>query len=278
MYRWLTITVGIVLLALVAFVAWSRPPNAHKAWTNVLDQCSNADQLKGMLYFGTANSIGPGSLWRRTSSGGYNLRWLLTDADTNPSNTLIDGQPNSCAGAQATHWLSSPRILLQTKLAPLRSQIGDSLDRANVVDVKVASWTIDYLHEGKFVALVNALPANNDYKLDLGRGDVLVMTKALRVSGFSATFHFKSNDGLRAKAMYNATAAGHLGADLNASWQGNTTLEVVSKGDFYIEGALSRYKEITGQGLVQSPSQYFTPEPVTSNISSVPVGLDDTIR
>ena len=247
------------LLPLVAFsllVAACDEDDVKTAWDNVLRKCVVSDLLGyTVIYFGPSNPIGPGSIWRDDGSGGYRVRWTLDDM---PGNTdfIINGNPYNCDETSPTKFSLKAALGLIGTVSPASDELSNDFQKAKNIEIKATSVAWDIIREGPYGAYVEKLPADGGVREDLGKGDRLILYRALRVRGYSAKLEFSSEDAARLKAKYSGQLpkplTGAVGAELSASWSEDNTLTLSSAKDVYIAGALAPYSAIGFAGAPRS--------------------------
>ncbi len=220
--------------------------DSRNAWNNVLQHCANSDlNSQTILYFGPSNSLGPGSIWRKASDGGYRLGYELKDILGMPAdNTLIvKGDPVGCNGSTSSTSDFGASLNFDGNSLPLTASLQADIKSAKNVQAEATSISWDLIKEGPYTAGISQLPAGNAVRSYIGSDDKLVMYRALRVTGYSAKIDFNQADvaGLQAKYA-GPQLGGALGGGLTANWAANGTLTITSPSEFYIAGEIVPYK------------------------------------
>jgi hypothetical protein len=233
---------GACVLAL-STTACRTTGDAKASWNKVIRNCAVSD-LNGpnILYFGPSNAVGTGSIWRKDAQGVFRLRYDLSQMP-DPKNFFAPANDSSCSGSASSKFVFGADASLDAQ--PVSADMKADLSRAKKVEAKASSMAWVPIQEGPFRDYVNGLPANAGPRIDLMAGDKYVLTRALRVSGFSTTLEFSSDVAAGLHAKYNgalpANLAGNVGGGLNASWTGQNTLTLTSNGPFYIAGEFQPY-------------------------------------
>jgi hypothetical protein len=234
------------VLLLLALIAPACSYTAREAWDDVLKKCADTDIIgDDVLYFGPSNAIGLGSIWRESTDGGYTLRWLLSDAVTDPNEMnklVIKGVNASCEGVSSTTWKADAGVLLNTDASPINADLKATLQKAKTVTVKVNGWAIDQIKEGELETVINSLPPTSGYKNDVAQQGRLIVLKVVRVDGMTSEFEFSTEVGAAAAAKLSAATVkiGDLGLNLNVAWTSKTTLKLSTADTFFIVGEFGR--------------------------------------
>jgi len=240
-----SLAIFVFTLGLVA----SDPSAAEDAktfWTSVLKNCASSD-LNGnkILYFGPSNNIGPGSIWLTGADGGYQLRTTVTDTRALKA-FLVRGTPTACSATSTTELKASAVANLEPSLGIVSGDLSIDLKKAKSLEVQADSIAWDLLQTAQYEHYVKHLRSDSIVRDDLDRGGRLVLSRALRVTGYTASLEFSDSDAAALKAKYSGplpkAITGEFGGKLSASWTSNNTLKLSSKSDFYIAGELSPYK------------------------------------
>jgi len=252
--------------------------DARSIWADIVKKCATSDLLgSDVLYFGPSNDIGPGSIWRKNTDGGYNVRWLLSNVSTDDTSLVHSGQTFTCSGQVTSSSKISPSATLESSVSPLTGSVAADFDKAKKVTVTINSVQWAELVEGPYETKVGSLDASNAVKMDLGTGNRFVIERALKINGMTADLEFSHDDGLNLKSKYSgpigSLGTGKVGAGLSADWKGDTTLHLVSTADFYIAGQLSPWSSM---GLSSAGRKALGPK--VQKVSSAKVGLDNTIQ
>ena len=176
-----------------------------------------ASDLNGetILYFGPSNKVGPGTVWRAGSDGGYRLRWSLQEM---PGNEVFmnPGNQSSCEGSSTTKFGFKAALGLTSQITPASGSLANDFQKAKSINVKAASVAWNTIKEGPFENYIKALPATAGIREDLGKGNRLVLYRALRVSGYSAVMEFNTSDVAELKAKYPGPLPKSVTGELSA--------------------------------------------------------------
>ncbi|MBI2132164.1 MAG: hypothetical protein HYT99_05020 [Candidatus Tectomicrobia bacterium] len=231
------------VLALVFSIAGCRYQQSKSAWETVLAQCGAGESFEGGVFFGPSDQAGPGSVWRRTDTGGYNLRWTLLEAKGAGNSPLPvqAGQESACKQASFTLERMFPSLLLTTPLLPMDDGLEADLDKVDRVAVRVRGWAVDRLAEGPYGGMLKSLPADALLRKDFGREAIMAQVSGLRVTGFSVSLEFTAAEAAQMRQKYKdlSIKRGNRGASFTARWASPTVLELAAEKDIYVFGRLS---------------------------------------
>jgi len=254
----------VLLLFCVALLASSGCCcfTAEDAWTDVLSKCA-VSELNGnkILYFGPSNNVGPGSIWREPEDGGFRLRNTVSDMPRKPIDFIHKGTEFSCNGAQLSSTASGVAATFESSLSPIDAELSADLKAASNINMKVDSCAWDEIKEKAYENYIMQ-PINSEYYEDLERSNRYVLSRALRVHGYSVELKFSKKISSKIKASYSGQLAkeltGKFGAELSTEWTSDNTLRISAKKPFYIAGEMSKVKS----GVFASRSS-FLGKPVT---------------
>jgi len=269
----------LLILVCCAIPACDGKGDARSVWTDIIKKCAKNDLLgSNVLYFGPSNSIGPGSIWRKTSDGGYYVRWLLTNVDAANSTPLVnEGQKFTCSGEATSNVTISPSVALENSVAPVGGDIAADFSKAKKTNVSVDSVQWMEIVEGPYEAKIKNLDSTSPVKADLLQGNRFIIERAVKVTGMTADLEFSHDDGVKLHAKYNgplgSLGTGNLGVGLTAEWKGDTTLHLTSTADFFVAGEMRQW---TPMGLSATSKTSFGP--TVTGVDKAAVGHDDTIK
>ena len=254
------------VLALMFSAAGCRYQQSKSAWQEVLSRCGAGEALAGGVFFGPSDQVGPGALWRRTDTGGYNLRWTLLEARGagGAALPLQAGTESACKEGSFTLERMFPSLLLTTPLLPLNDDLEADLDKVDKVTVRVQGWAVDRLAEGAYGGMLAALPADAVLRKDFGREAIMAQVSGLRVKGFAVSLEFAPADAaaLKQKRKDLSIRRGNRGASFIAKWVKPTVLELAAERDVYVFGRLSLVTAFSPQLKLDAPAviNVFAPE------------------
>lgn len=183
--------------------------DATTAWRNVLKKCAKSDLIgKQSLFFGVSNLIGPGSIWRRANDNSIRLVSVLSDAVPSASDQALIVKSNNtavCVGNSSTQWNLKLGLPFTTGATPLTLNIAGLLGGAHNVTVSVKGYAIDTLDEGQWKQAFSKLGSGNVFYQDTQQPDRLLAENAVKVTGLTAVFNFKSDLSADVQAQYKGT-------------------------------------------------------------------------
>jgi hypothetical protein len=268
----------VIILLLFGFISSGCDSSAKDAWVKVIKKCAIADTIdeSNLLYFGPSNTIGPGSLWRKDTVGkGYALRIADESLLDNKKIVNQDESPAHCQGQYATATKLGPKLSFTSALSPVSAQVKTDFERAKLISAKVGEIRWYTIQEKPFEDYIDSLPASSPLKQDINKDNRFVMRRALMISGYSAEIKFDSSVAAELEGKYSgalpAELVGELGAGINASWRGGTTLVLESKAPFFVAGEL--HPMIAGEFRAESNLR-ISPDRAIIGKEEVPVSID----
>ena len=219
--------------------------NSQSAWAQVIKQCADTEILKDAVYLGQSNVVGPGSLWTKASDG-YSLQYRVTDIIADPADierVMQKGTDTECSGNSTVSFSVEAGIPVVLSAARVDVNVAAALKAADSITVKTKSVALDMAVQGPFQQVLAKLAEDGQIGKDVFAPGRLIVTKAIRVSGFEADFHFSTSASgeIRLKIAPNQVIGlGADGAKLTASFLDEKTLSVASPGEFYIAVAFSQ--------------------------------------
>ncbi|MEK6711944.1 MAG: hypothetical protein AABZ64_15350 [Nitrospinota bacterium] len=208
--------------------------------------------------------MGPGSVWRRTNTGGYRMRWSILEAKGASPLPVEEGGLAACKEQRFTLERTFPSLLLRNPLEPLDLELEAALDKADKVTVRIQGFAVDRLAENPYGGMLLALPAESLLRKDLGREYVMAQVSGLRVRGFAISMEFGPADAasLKQKRPDLSIKSGKAGASFAAKWTSPTVLELAAEKDIYIFARLSLIASVSPQFKLSAPEviNVFGPE------------------
>ena len=238
---------SFLLAAIVGFCSvHGSAQDVRKAWQNAFKACGQSELAgKKVLFFGTSNTVGIGSVWRKSTSG-YNLRFDLPKLipDQAKRDTIVSRgtPPPECGGNHTTGWSSALGLPFLSVFAD-KTGFDANFSHAKHAVITVDKIAFDQISELDFEqAIADRVAANpNDiYVRDATANDRLVMNKAFRVSGITVTFDYTPDQLKDLKTKYpeggSITVGGDKGATVSFTYSNTSTLTLKTSGDVYIAG------------------------------------------
>ncbi|KRB79688.1 hypothetical protein ASE00_18395 [Sphingomonas sp. Root710] len=235
----------LIGLTAMGMLAGCGGVNSKTAWNDVLKHCANSSlNGKKILYFGPTNAVGPGSIWRKDDKGVFRLRYDLSQMPK-PQGFTGPYAPTGCDGQVSTNFKLGLDASLDVKV--VSAAVKNDLSKARSVTAKAESISWVPIAEGPFENYVRALPVGDSVKDDVLNNQRYILTRALKVSGFSTEMTFSSEVATDLKAKYPdgplpGGVAGSVSGGLSLSWSTTGTLKITSTDDFYIAGEFQQFK------------------------------------
>jgi len=238
MKLWAKLPLAVVMLLVLAAC---RPTDARAIWKDGIKKCATTDLIgPDVLYFGPSNTLGPGTVFERFSTGGIQESHLLPSY-INPPDPVISPNPGTfaCTSDRAAKMNLSAEVPLDAVL-PIGAAAAAHLKKARSVKVWADELQWVALLTGPYKEKVIALPATHTVRKDLEAGH-LVLSRALRVKGLKAELEFSSDVGADVKAAV-PSVSGAKDIKLGGAWDGTTKLTISAASDFFIAGELREWK------------------------------------
>lgn len=261
-----TRTFFFACLFIFTFASATEAQSAKKSWAEVLKKCGGSQIVgKEVIFFGPSNTIGLGSVWRKTDGGGYNPRFELSDLvpDQAARREIIKlGQKSEqCEAGKSTKWnlgLNLPFV------GPIFGMTGIEADlrKARRATVTAENLALDVIKEVQFESALKSLAAsdpNNRFLKDLlGDEDRLLVTKAYRITGLTVKLDYdpKLLEELKGKYPNGASIklGGEKGVEAYFNYGRESSLTLKLPQEVYIAGEFSR---VTDQGTINlNPSEF----------------------
>jgi hypothetical protein len=234
-----------VCVVAMASVACDGSNDIRSGWEKVLSHCASTDLVKAsnILYFGPSNTTGPGSVFRKAADADFRIRWPAGDlVPPAPVTIIVRGADSACSGSTQTNSDFGASLSFSGQPTPISAGLQADFKKASSVDVQAGKIAWDTVAEGPYKQYVDSLPGASGAQKDLFTGQMLVLYRALRVSGYAVALQFSSTDAANLQAKYSGPQlGGALSAGLNATWGSNGKLTLSASSDFYIAGQLVKY-------------------------------------
>ena len=230
----------LLLMAAMFVLSSCSGPSMLKVYETVLVPCSVSDLQGKLSYFGPANNLGPGTVFRRQGKGyglSFRLQRLITDQSERDGMINISNQ-GECKGS----------VILKKNIAGklggeslgIEANLGSELKKAENISAEVSSFQWVDLEQSTFENAVDEADSGNPYKSELASGTRYVVTRALLVNGLVVSYQFSSKVAADVKAKYKDF---NIDGGLDASWDNETTLKIRVTDDFYVAGEIRNYTE-----------------------------------
>lgn len=233
--------INFLLLTAVIFVLSScSGPSMRKVYETVLVPCSVSDLQGKLSYFGPANNLGPGTVFRRQGKGyglAFRLQRLIADQSERDGMINISNQ-GECEGSVSLKKNIAGK--LGGESLGIEANLSSELKRAENISAEVSSFKWVDLEQSAFENAVDQTDSGNPYKTELASGTRYVVTRALLVNGLVVSYQFSSAAAADVKAKYPDL---NIDGALGASWENDTTLKIRVTDEFYVAGEIRNYTE-----------------------------------
>ena len=260
MYRRVT----LLIVYLLFLTTYCSSQSVKKSWQKVLKNCGRTETFgKYSLFFGPSNTIGLGSVWRKTENKGYSPRFELEDLisdSTQRARIIKRGQvTETCKTLRDVEWTSRSSIPFLGKIFKLDGEVSAQLNKARRTTLSVDNLSLDVIKELPFeLAIKNITEKDNDnpYVKDLLLNENrLLVTKAYRLTGMEVKLDFDPEviDSLKSKYPEGAQIklGGENGLDVSFNFKAANQLTLKLPNEVYIVGELAR---ISKGGTIQLTS------------------------
>ncbi|WP_281310133.1 hypothetical protein [Flavobacterium flavigenum] len=241
---------SMLLTSVIIFSASSQ--NVKKSWLKVLENCGKSEIMgKNTVFFGPSNSIGLGSIWRKTEDKGYNPRFelaaLFQDSLIRNRMIKLGTKAEKCTNSKNVKWNAKVNLAM---LGPIFGLNGLDISLRNVrkTVVSVDNLALDLLLEVPFEQAIKNLattqPENPFLQDILSHDGRLLVTKAYRLSALTVklTYDAKDLEALKDKYPTGATInlGGESGLGFDVGYSSDKEMILTLSTDVYIAGELSR--------------------------------------
>lgn len=274
---------GIIILMILVWgltVDVFSQTDARSIWRKVLRKCARSDKdgilNSNQVFLGLGNASKPGTIFRVFRNGSFESSVLFASYTPDTRDTLVMiNNEFACSGENESSVNIKPKVGIQA-VVPIGADLAVDLKRASKITFAARSLRWDNILIGQYERMLNEFPGAQTVRNDLlfiGEGNRdFILTRALRVKGFSAILEFKDQVGTEVRAKFPTQAIsipipGEVEVGLGLSWTDNTKLIITSDSEFYIAGDLrkfsngritSKFSKIDLLGL--SPAQLFPKE------------------
>lgn len=235
---WISVAVTVVALGLGGCDGGSTQDPID----TLADSCAD-DQLRSsaVLYFGPSNQIGPGSIWSRLGvNGGYQPQWRVADLELDTAKILQPGKAFPCEFSKDSIFTVGGGLSVLSQAANVSAQVKADFERAKAIKVSAREVAWDTVVAGPYLVHLNGI-SNPVIRDDVFKKNRLVVRRALRLSGYKASLQFDSSVSPEIKAKYDglklgAVKLGEVGAQFDAKWSTQESLELTAADDIYVAG------------------------------------------
>lgn len=228
-------------------------------WKRIVKSCGGA-QIVGsnVLFLGPSNTIGLGSVWRKTNTGGYNPRFelssLVADEATRQQIIKLGQKTEMCKGTSNNKWNFGVSLPFVGGIFGLTG-IDADLRRARRATVTADSVALDVILEVPFEVAIKKLRAKDPedpFLVDLlTNPDRLLVSKAYRITGMAMTFDYdpKLLEELKGKYPegFSVNIGGEKGLKVGFNYSSESSLTLKLPSEVYVAGEFSK---ITTNGTI----------------------------
>jgi hypothetical protein len=279
---------SLICLCVILLIALpTKAQDIDSAWKRVIKSCAKS-QIVGpdVLFFGPSNTIGLGSVWRKTDTGGYNPRFefsdLIPDAETRKGIIKLGETLKECEKAKSKKWnLGVGLPFIGRIFGP--TGIESDFRNARRVTVTADAVALDVIKEVPFEQAIKTLLAknpNDPYVKDLLDPNRLIIVKGYRLSGLTVKLDYDPQQLEELKGKYpeggSVNIGGEKGLNVAFNYSGDSHLTVKLPADVYIAGEFSTLFNGQLKSFNTIPDIHFQFEPVRINTRGGTIGPIDT--
>ncbi len=229
----------LILVALLSsLLAGCNEDEPRVAWSNLAKHCGIAGASgSNIVPFGPSRA-GPGWVWRRSVDNSIQPTPDLVGLTIG---TLVArGVSQRCDGTATTDFGFQSVVSPYEKAIPVTGAIAYDLKKAIAVSTRASAMTWDTIRPDAFAKF---WPQYTLSHKEAASNHPLVVTRALRVSGFQVILQFNAQDIPALKQRYHGlikhAVMGDIGGPVRAIWSADGRLTLVASNDFYVAGELT---------------------------------------
>lgn len=219
---------------------------AARYWGKVFKHCMQSLLLKkkDADYLGPSNTLGLGTITDENLDVTYRLVDANTFSDAELKKIILPGGPTSCQYEISSN--IDVEAMMNAKVSvrnddDLSLGLGTAIKNRKNVNFNVTSWQKDELITGQLMDALNSSPtaAKKAFKEDLLKPERIIMTRLIRIKGFSADIELKNDISADLKAKLNSGVIANLGnadAAVKVSIVNSKTIRLKSSDDFFVYG------------------------------------------
>jgi hypothetical protein len=238
-----------------------------KLFLQVLNACGAGPDNNHLVWLGTTNSRGPGSIWTLPRSGPtvkYDAvpTYFKTEADLNAAIGPGNQHSNPCSGNQAPKWSVGADVPISVEGVG-NGEATASLSHAKTITATAASVSFVSIPSGTLEDAINALPHNAGGFYHIADGKSYALLGAYSIQGLQITYTFDSALAVGLKTSIQATPKVNVGTattpvTANVSISNDGQKVVISIPDaHYMFGVMAPVSMLSGK-QTQDPKSRLT--------------------
>ena len=241
-------TPAILLLACF-FYGCPSSMTTRDAWTDVLQPCSSSDLLgEDFVFFGASNTLGVGSVLRKTDNKSYSVSFSLNDLGigSDKIKTIVHENAEANCLGKSKVTISGDVALSIASLSAITGDLKSSISEAKQVTVSVDAWRLENLVEDNYELAVKNLGAGNIHYQHLREGNRYVIDNAVWVRGLNLVIEFNKAVKGSLEAKTPSIVIGGTKDDkveFTTNWVSDNMLKLTCTNPIYIAGNLAKYSE-----------------------------------
>ena len=218
-----------------------------KAWNNLRIQCVKSELIKDPVYLGITNTIGLGAIMKKNFEVLEREMDIYAFADTEIHQIISKGRPSSCQYIEIITMDFS--VFTNSDIQGVNAELNSAIKSSKNFGISISGWQVDNLKTGVLADILNGSnePKKISYRNNLLKEDRLILSRVVRVLGFSADIHLSSDVSTSLKVSLQdgvLSTIGNSDAALRFEYIDDKTIRVRSLGDFIVFGQFVKAREV----------------------------------
>lgn len=223
----------------------------YKVWKQMRKECMSTQliNIDSLLYLGISNQMGLGQLFTIKKNRINPCYPSIIDAFSSDQKSLVlaPAQYSTCTVNRATSVGAS--FLVDANLCSgVEANLSSSVSSSKDVTATIDNWEIDYINDAGFSQVLSKSSEKkfNDYIYQLGQPNVYVITKVIKISGFSATIKTSTDISGNLKVQLTKGLIKNIGnsnATITFTYVDNRTIKATTQGEFIVFAEVMKGKQ-----------------------------------
>jgi len=213
-----------------------------RVWEKLHKNCQNSNITKGMIYFGTSNTLGLGTiiLYDKDKKKYIPDFPLLQDKfDEQQKKLVFNKGTNSNCTFQQTTKINSDFLIKSNLSQTANGELSGAINTSKTIDSRIDSWQQNILFPS---ALNTVLASSTDeyfksYEATAKKTERYIINKEILISGFSATISTSTNISADLKLALQQGITEGIGdteAKVKFSYVNDRTIKITTVGTFVV--------------------------------------------
>lgn len=222
-----------------------------RVWEKLHRHCQNSNITKGMVYFGTSNTLGLGTivLYDKQNNKYIPDFPLLPEKFSENERKLVfnKGASGDCKFQQTTK-VNSEFLVKSNISQTANGELSGLINSARTIDSRIDSWQQNILFPSGLnsVLATNTDPYFKSYQEVARKPDRYFINKEILINGFSATISTSTNISAELKLALEqgiTEKVGNTNAEVKFSYVNERTIKVSTTGAFVVFVELYKSEE-----------------------------------